>query len=88
VIGSIDDDLGHPGDVAESHGPSRRIGSVDRLMQEIPDIVAWVEGLERRLAKDKIRFVVGISGGYHSGIWSAWETRTTITLVLGALSRV
>jgi len=50
--------------------------------------VAWVEGLERRLAKDKIRFVVGISGGYHSGIWSAWETRTTITLVLGALSRV
>ena len=44
-------------------------------MREIPNIVAWVEGLERRLAQDKIRFVVGSPGGYHSGIWSAWGNK-------------
>jgi len=44
-------------------------------MQESPDIVVWVEGLERRLAEDKIRFVVGAPGGYYSGVWSAWGNK-------------
>jgi hypothetical protein len=44
-------------------------------MNANPDLVARVQDFARRLTRDGFRFAVGIRGGHHSGIWSAWGNK-------------
>src|SRR5262245_60071947 len=46
-----------------------QIESVDR------NLLAKVLDFARRLTKDSFRFAVGIPGGHHSTVWSAWGNK-------------
>lgn len=49
-------------------------------MGDIADRAAIVANLERKIAKGKLRFAAVSTGGGHSGVWSAWNTKSEFYL--------
>jgi hypothetical protein len=46
------------------------------MMFGVDDATSQVVNLERKIAKDKMRFAVGKTDGFASGVWSAWNQKS------------